>query len=98
MTVTNESTTTVKAAEHCCEIEDAGGRCISSATLWICNTDSNEAEADSAAKRTCGHHTDRAFQVVGQAGGTHTPEFRVIPLGALAERISAHVPVQDYVA
>lgn len=98
MTVTRDSTRTPKAAVHYCQIDDAGGRCISLATVWIFNMDSNAAEAETVSRKACGRHMDRAYQEVGGRGGTCTPEFRVIPLGALAERIRVQVPVDPYLA
>lgn len=97
MTVTRESTRAPKAADYRCQIADAGGRCIKSAVLWIFNADSNAAEADEKSRKTCTKHADRAYQIVGCSGGTCTPEFRVVPLGTLAERIRASVPVTAYI-
>lgn len=95
-TVTRDSTYPPKADYHQCQLTDAGGRCPGQATVWIFNLDSNAGEATDL--RACGKHTDRAFQEVGGRGGTCTPEFRVIPLGSLAERIRVLVPVGPYLA
>ena len=96
MTVTRESTRAPKATDYRCQISDAGGQCIKSAVLWIFSADSNAAEAERMSRKACTGHADHAFQIVGCAGGTCTPEFRVVPLGSLAERIRASVPVTAY--
>ena len=97
MYVTQDSTTTPKADQHQCQIEDAAGRCIALATVWIYNLDANADEVEAMSRKACARHADHAFQIVGGSGGTCTPEFRVIPLGSLAERIRVQVPVQRFI-
>jgi hypothetical protein len=78
-----------------CSITDQGGRCIRDAIVRIVNADANPGDAK-LERLSCHWHISRALQEAAAAG--HVPHacFAVEPVGRLARRIEALVPVPRY--